>query len=116
MKKLRTAVIGIDEGECPLFSDHESDGPMWSGEGTREVRHAVTFNERFAALPTVRVALTMWDMDAGANARVDVVAEHVTPAGFDIRFRTWGDTRIARVRVGWLAIGPLPDDDLWDLA
>lgn len=115
MKKLRAATLGVDEGDCILFSDHETDGPMWTGQGTREIRHAIAFADRFTAVPTVRLSLTMWDIAEGANARVDVAAEHVTPAGFDIRFRTWGDTRIARVRVSWVAIGALPDDDQWDI-
>ena len=33
-------------------------------------------------------------------------AEAVTPEGFEIVFRTWGETRVARVRARRLAIGP----------
>jgi hypothetical protein len=36
-------------------------------------------------------------------------------AGFDLRFCTWGDTRIGRVRIGWQAIGPMKDDEMWDV-
>ena len=32
-------------------------------------------------------------------------ADAITERGFHIVFRTWGDTRVARVRVGWMAIG-----------
>jgi hypothetical protein len=30
-------------------------------------------------------------------------------------FRTWGDTRIARVRIAWMAIGELSEGDDWDV-
>ncbi|MGB5558157.1 MAG: H-type lectin domain-containing protein [Paracoccaceae bacterium] len=42
-------------------------------------------------------------------------AEDVTPKGFSIVFRTWGDTRVARVRANWLSIGELRDDEDWDV-
>lgn len=115
MKKLRTQTIGIDEGDVVLFSDFESGGPMWTGDGPREVRAQVAFAEPFVAPPSVRVALTMWDMSNATNARADVAAEDVDKSGFAILFRTWGDTHVARVRVGWQAIGPLRDDDIWEV-
>jgi hypothetical protein len=30
-------------------------------------------------------------------------------------FRTWGDSRIARVRMSWTAFGEVKSDDDWDL-
>jgi hypothetical protein len=57
----------------------------------------------------------MWDVDSSANVRADVMAEHVDDRGFDIVFRTWGDTRIARARIGWMAIGELASTDDWDV-
>ena len=47
--------------------------------------------------------------------RADLTVEHVTVSGFDLVFRTWGDTRIARLRVDWMAIGAMRDDDDWDV-
>ncbi|MEC8667985.1 MAG: H-type lectin domain-containing protein [Pseudomonadota bacterium] len=35
--------------------------------------------------------------------------------GFDIVFRTWGDSRIARARVGWMAIGEVGAPGDWDV-
>lgn len=115
MKRLNSNAIGIDQGEVVLFSDFEHDGVMWTGTGPRQTRGFVTFSEAFAAPPAVRVALTMWDMSSQANARADISSEDVTLTGFAIVFRTWGDTRVARVRVGWQAIGPLADTEQWDL-
>ena len=116
MKRLHSYVIGIDQGDVALFSDYEHDGVMWTGEGPRQTRSNVVFSEPFTAPPSVRVGLTLWDFSNGSNTRADITAEDVTATGFGILFRTWGDTRIARVRVGWQAIGPLRDDDEWDVA
>ena len=55
------------------------------------------------------------DMASETNARADVQAEDITTDGFAIVFRTWGDTKIARVRVAWHAIGELRQADEWDL-
>lgn len=115
MRRFRSHIIGITEGEVLLFDDFEHMGPMWTERGVREVRHAVTFAEGFAGLPSVRVGLVMWDIASGGNSRVDLRAEEITPTGFTIWFRTWDDTRIARVRVAWQAIGPLRDDDDWEV-
>jgi hypothetical protein len=30
-------------------------------------------------------------------------------------FRTWGDTRVARVRADWMAIGEQRSDEDWDV-
>lgn len=115
MKRLGHHAIGIDQGDVFLFSDFERDGEMWSGTGPRQTRAHVAFSNRFLDLPAVTVGLSMWDMSNTSNARADVSAEDVTPDGFAIVFRTWGDTRIARVRVSWQAIGPVQDDEIWTL-
>lgn len=88
---------------------------MWTGQGPRMESRAIRFEQAFLEPPAVHVALTMWDIDRGANQRVDVQAAHVTKRGFDLQFRTWGDTRVARVRVSWMAIGPVRHEDDWDV-
>lgn len=99
-----------------LFSDFAHDGAMWAGSGPREARHRETFKEAFLAPPSVMVGISMWDMDHKTNSRVDISAENVTATGFEIVFRTWADTRIARIRADWTAIGPVRDEDDWDVA
>lgn len=84
---------------------------MWSGEGPRVVRQAVMFSDAFAAPPVVHVAIGMWDIEAKANQRADIGAERISETGFEIVFRTWGDTRVARIRAEWLAIGAVGHDD-----
>ncbi|MBF9029242.1 hypothetical protein HKCCE3408_02430 [Rhodobacterales bacterium HKCCE3408] len=115
MKRLRTHVIGLDQGSELLFSDFEDGGQMWTGDGPREARRAVTFSTPFRGVPVVQVGMGMWDTDGKTNQRADLSAEDVTAQGFDIVFRTWGDSRVARVRADWLAIGELRDEDDWEV-
>ena len=115
MKRLRNYLIGVDHGDVVLFSDFEHDGVMWTGEGARQTRAHVEFSESFRAPPTVSVTLSMFDMSSDTNPRADVQAEDITQDGFAIVFRTWGDTKVARVRVAWQAIGELRQADEWDL-
>ncbi|MDR9485901.1 MAG: H-type lectin domain-containing protein [Sediminimonas sp.] len=114
-KRIKGHLIAVDQGEEILFSDFEDDGDMWSGEGPRERRKTIAFSEPFAQPPSVHCGLSMWDMDHGHNQRADLTTEKVTRDGFTVVFRTWGDTRIARVRIAWMAIGAAVDDDQWQL-
>jgi hypothetical protein len=115
MQKLTNHRIGVTQGDRVLFSDFVDDGPMWAGTGPREQRHAITFEARYVTPPSVHVALSMWDLDHKQNQRMDISAEKITEAGFDLVFRTWGDSRVARVRASWMVIGALPHDDDWEL-
>lgn len=116
MRRLNKHLIGVDQGSVLMFSDFESGGPMWTGTGPRESRQGVRFAAAFARAPAVQVSVTMWDSDRRTNQRCDLTAEAVTVAGFTLVFRTWGDSRVARLRADWLAIGELPDEDDWDVA
>ncbi|MEQ9258382.1 MAG: H-type lectin domain-containing protein [Roseovarius sp.] len=115
MKTITGRTIGIDQGDELLFSDFEENGEMWTGEGPRERRLAIAFSRPFREVPAVHVSLSMWDMDSGGNARADLSADGITQKGFEVVFRTWGDTRVARARVRWIAFGALPDEDDWQL-
>ncbi|WP_341211639.1 H-type lectin domain-containing protein [uncultured Limimaricola sp.] len=107
--------FGIDQGEVTPFSDFENNGPMWVGTGTREVRTRIPFEVAFALPPIVHVSVTMWDVAAEAATRLDVGAEEIDQKGFTLRVRTWSDSRIARVRVAWLAFGACRDDEMWEV-
>lgn len=115
MIRIRNYLIGIEQGSHVLFSDFEHDGEMWAGTGPRQHRHEVTFSTPFRSVPAVQVSMGMFDMDQKTNQRADISAEEVTAEGFVIVFRTWGDTRVARVRADWTAIGELPHDDDWEI-
>lgn len=79
------------------------------------MRQQQNFKDAFLEPPVVTVGISMWDMDHKTNSRVDILAENVTATGFEIVFRTWGDTRVARVRADWMALGAVKDDDNWDV-
>lgn len=115
MKKLRSSIVGIDSGDEVLFEDFEDGGEMWTGRGQRERRRRIKFSERYISVPTVQLSISLWDMDAGSVLRADVSAEAVTEKGFDMVFRTWGDTKVARARIAWMSFGELEDADAWDV-
>ncbi|WP_461306889.1 H-type lectin domain-containing protein [Albidovulum sp.] len=115
MRRLTGHRIGVEQGSIVLFSDYEDGGVMWTGEGQRELRRMVAFSEPFRAAPAVHVTMTMWDLDQKSNQRADISAEDVSREGFAIVFRTWGDTRVARIRADWLAIGEIRHEDDWDV-
>lgn len=115
MRKYVGSLIGVDDGNEEVFSDFASGGSMWTGQGSRERRKKITFSEPFLTPPTVQVSLSLWDMDQGANVRADILADKVTAKGFDLVFRTWSDTRVARVRMSWMAIGEVRSEDDWDV-
>lgn len=110
-----SGAIGVEQGSQVLFNDYAHDGPMWTGDGPREVRLSQTFGSAYLSPPVVTVGISMWDIDCSTNSRMDISAEKVTETGFEIVFRTWGDTRVARIRADWMAIGPTRDDDEWDV-
>lgn len=108
-------VVGVEQGSTILFNDFAHDGAMWTGSGPREVRQAQLFREPFLDTPAVTVGISMWDIDHQTNSRIDIAAENITVRGFEIVFRTWADTRVARIRADWMAIGATRDEDDWDV-
>jgi hypothetical protein len=115
MKRISTATVGIAQGSRLLFSDFADGGPMWTGQGHRESRTAVVFDEPFRSAPAVMVVISLMDLDHNTNTRTEILAEHVTAVGFDLVFRTWNDTRVARVRAEWTAVGPVLDEEQWEV-
>ncbi|MFC3571601.1 H-type lectin domain-containing protein [Paracoccus sp. TOH] len=114
MRRFGHFAVGVANGSTEMFSAFESGGPMWTGQGARVEVQRVRFDESFAEPPVVHVGLSMWDVDRNANQRADIQAAHITTDGFELQFRTWGDTRVARVRASWMAIGPVRHEDDWD--
>lgn len=115
MKRIDTHQLGIDQDSILLFSDFQDGGAMWTGTGPRQLRRLVDFSQPFSRPPVVHVGLSMLDIDQATNHRVDISAEDVTEDGFVIVFRTWGDTRVARVRADWIALGSVRHEDDWDV-
>lgn len=115
MKRVASHLIGVDQGDLLLFSDYEDGGEMWTGSGERERVIAVAFSQAYRKLPAVHCAMSLLDMATGPSIRADVAARDITTTGFNIVFRTWEDSRVARIRVAWMAIGELHDDEEWQL-
>ncbi|MGF6860859.1 hypothetical protein ABIE69_001429 [Rhodobacteraceae bacterium MBR-64] len=113
MRRINSYLLGIDSGSDLLFADHETDGKMWAGKGAREVRKTLRFSAPYREAPHVMVSVSLWDTDHQTNQRIDITAENITTTGFDMVCRTWGDTRIARIRADWTALGEVdrPQDD-----
>jgi len=115
MRRFETRTLGILQGSMVLFSDYKDNGQMWTGAGERELQREIKFTEVFREPPVVQVSMSMWDIDQTTSPRVDLSYNRVECGGFWIAFRTWGDTRVARVRADWTAMGPLHDADDWQL-
>ncbi len=108
--------IFVDQGDDLLFSDCEIGGDFWIGSGKRERRKVIKFSEAFKSAPIVHVGLSMWDIDNTTNARADLTLGLITKESFEVIFQTWGDTRFARSRARWMAIGEAHYEDDWMLA
>lgn len=115
MRRISTTVIGIAQGDQEVFSEFFDGGAMWTGDGPRDRRQNVRFETPFLQPPVVHVGLSMLDVDSTRNLRTEAAAEHITERGFDLVFRTWGDSRVARIRMNWIAIGALRHADDWDV-
>ena len=115
LKKLYSAVLGIEQGKTTLFSDFQNEGEMWAQTGERELRMPVTFSEAFRQEPTVYASLDIFDFSNIANIRYEITSENITRGGFDIVFKTWGDTKIARARASWMALGAVNGEGDWDV-
>ena len=115
MHKIDGRALGIEQGSALVFSDFDVEGDMWTGDGPRSRRLSVRFTERYRRKPLVQVHVAMWDMDVRFNQRAEIMAENISREGFEIVFKTWGDTKVARVAASWTAFGPTEYDDDWDL-
>src|SRR5690606_642354 len=107
MRRFGSHLIGVDHGSMMMFSDFEDGGAMWTGQGPRELRRQVGFASPYRSVPVVHVSMSMFDVDHRHHLRADISADAVAAEGFVLVFRTWGDTRVARIRADWLAIGEL---------
>ena len=115
MQIINSSRLGIAQGSVDLFSDFEEGGEMWTGEGLRVRRQGILFERTYLAPPVVHVSLSLWDMDSAHNVRADLAAEKISESGFEVVFRTWLDTRVARVRMSWIAMGAVGNEDDWDV-
>lgn len=107
MKRFSHFAVGVQQGSEVLFSAFADGSEMWTGDGPREHRHAVRFRGGFERMrPWCISACRCGTSTSKAISAWICFADEVESGGFTIVFRTWGDTRVARVRADWLAISP----------
>lgn len=115
MQKFGSTAVGVLRGSVQMFSAFEDNGKMWTGHGPRREVRRIDFSESFLSAPVVHIAMSMWDIESSANQRADIATHDITADGFNLEFRTWGDTRVARIRADWLAIGQVRHEEDFDL-
>ncbi len=96
--------MNIQSGKEIVFQHYPSK-PMWTGSGDREVRKTFKFRKRFKSDPTVVASIAGFDVDDKTNARVEVDVVHASEDHFDVRVKTWSNTKLARVSISWIAYG-----------
>lgn len=114
----RVSGLRVESGYLALFDHIESGGVMWTGSGTRSVLRSVRFGSPFGADPAVQLSLAAIDAAHEQNLRLTLSAIGITSEGFTIECHTWDDTRIGRLAVNWMAIGPGQEESTvadWDV-
>ena len=53
----------------------------------------------------MNVHVSLWDFGKNSAVRFDIWAEDIIEKGFNVVFKTWGDTRVAGIRVNCQAVG-----------
>lgn len=105
--------VTVQSGYMPVFDHYDDKGPMWFGSGDREVVEYVRFDKPFTRSPYVALTITQMDTDTSRYLRYELFAKNIRPDGFDVSFKTWSDSRFARISVHWIAMGERTDPDLW---
>lgn len=96
---------------CSAIMELDQFTPQWSlaeenaSEESRTFVGNVLFDAPFSNVPIVHVGLSGFDIDQRDSARISVQAESITSTGFDIRIKTWQNTRVYKVEVSWIALG-----------
>jgi len=75
-------------------------------DGDRCYSTRVAFAHAFRGVPLVHIGISGLDASNQDAVRVTASAAAITPEGFEIVISTLLDTRLWRVDVNWLAIGP----------
>jgi len=78
------------------------------GEGERSFEHIVRFEQPFATVPKILVALSHLDIASYAALRLNITAEKISASGFTLRYFTWGNTQILGLGAQWMAFHESP--------
>lgn len=78
---------------------------LLSGTGERKFTTHVDFKEPYKQPPVVVLSISGMDVLNSANNRLVVAPKNVTANGFDVEYKTWGDSQIWSVFLNWTAFG-----------
>lgn len=99
------ATLRVCQGVAELVSFDEGQGPLWTEAGERSIKRFIAFDLPFSGTPVVHASLSLFDFHCESNQRLDLRVTAVDEHGFVVELKTWGDTRLARVNVAWMAVG-----------
>ena len=105
MRVGRGKSLQILSGDEEIFDHVSEPGPMWDEDGNRNIKVRVEFSNRFASAPVVNAGFSLLDVSKDNNLRVWLRLLNIDASGFDALVLSWDDTRLAKVRVAWIAIG-----------
>ncbi|KAI5789759.1 hypothetical protein DFH27DRAFT_486288 [Peziza echinospora] len=90
----------IEIGSFNTLEDHG-----WR-EYRLETTKQVKFDRAYGGIPTVAVWLNSIDMNNWRNQRVHVTATDITPEGFTLNIKTWGNSILHSAGASWFAYDP----------
>ena len=90
-------------GKETIFIHYPNDY-MWTGQGPRGVQKFIHLpSGLFNGTPQVMAALACIDSSEQANLRVDVSVDMISNNYFRVSVDTWADTKLAMIKVAWMA-------------
>lgn len=91
-----------------VYHSAYADTTNWTllnGTGERKFITRIYFRDPYQKPPTVTAFLTGLDVGNDTNHRLTVKPVNVTRTGFDLEYKTWGDSHISSTRSTWTAFG-----------
>jgi hypothetical protein len=88
----------FDSGNDPSFADYNRE------PGERSCVRHVNFEKPFENMPEVAVNINRLDCGMNRNTRVSANPVNITKSGFDLKYKTWGDSVTYAIGVNWMAI------------
>ena len=96
---------GMEKGDFVVSGTTEGYR-LNTGKGDRIHTEVVTFATEFKTAPKVLATLTGFDATGAEDGtvRVHIGIEKVTKAGFVLKIKTWGESKVGAVWGSWLAV------------
>jgi hypothetical protein len=98
----REGMMQILDGHVTFAAAMPTFKHMRDGFGDRSFRQRVQFPRAFRRVPRVHIGAAGVEVSGESALRFSADVESVDPYGFDLHIRTWGVTKLDRIRVGWV--------------